>query len=147
MPISITITATSVAWYAAIISTLVLALQAINFWRDRVIVVLDIKPDIRVYGSGMHKEDTDYVSITVRNKGKRTVTIQSVGYITKGKKELNGLLTDSLDSRELLDGKSTMYLVEQSLIIGENIKCFVAYDQAGREFKGKLFRSSKKSTQ
>lgn len=143
MPISIEVTASAVAWYAAIISTMLMVIQIVNIVRDRVNVVLDITPNIRALGSGKYKEDTDYIMITVRNRGKRTVTIQSVGYVTKAKKDLNGLLTDSMETKELMDGKSTTYLVDQSLINANKIKHFVAYDQAGRAFKGKLPRGLK----
>lgn len=140
MPISITISATTVAWYAAIISTFLLVIQILNFLRDRINVVVEVKPNIRVYGPGEFKEDVDYINITVKNKGKRPVTIQSVGFVTKKKKNKDGLLTDSFTQRprELSDGKSTDYLVEQSLIDFDEIKYFVAYDQAGRKFKGKI---------
>jgi len=139
LPISITISSTTVSWYAAIISTFLLVIQVLNFLRDRVNVTVEVKPNMRVYGSSDYDDDTDFINIIVRNKGKRTVTIDSVGFVTKKRTEKNGLLSDSFTRgpRELSDGKSTNYLVKQSLINFDEIEYFVAYDQAGREFKGK----------
>ncbi len=89
-----------------------------------------------------HKPDTDYVVVKVINKGRRPVTIGSVGFITKGKIEKDAIINDSLigGSRELAEGKSTSYLMEQAAIDLDKIKYFVAYDLTGREFKGKLKR-------
>jgi hypothetical protein len=115
-----------------------LALQVLSLLRDRVNVVLEVTPNIRIIDPGRENTNTDYVRITVRNKGKRTVTIQSVGYITKKKKDLNGLFQESLIPRELMDGKSTMYLFRQDDLDLHEIKYFVVRDQAGRDFKGKL---------
>ncbi len=77
-----------------------------------------------------HKPDTDYVVVKVINKGRRPVTIGSVGFITKSKIEKDAIINDSLigGSRELAEGKSTSYLMEQAAIDLDKIKYFVAYD-------------------
>lgn len=133
------------SWYAAIISTFLLVIQILNFLRDRVNVVLEVKPNFRVYGLSLYEDDTDYIVITVRNKGRRTVTIQNVGFVTQKKTDKNGLLTDSFTQgpRELSEGKSTDYLVKQSIINFDEIKYFVACDQVGREFKSKSMARQK----
>jgi len=88
----------------------------------------------------MYQPDKDYIVITVINKGKRPVTISKVGYISKKGKGKHGILTDSFfrGSRELTEGKSTDYLIEQDLLDLSKIKYFVAYDLTGREYRGKL---------
>ena len=77
--------------------------------------------------------------ISVINSGRRPVTIEKVAGITRDKKEKNFILTDSLGARELTEGKSTDYLVEQDLI-GDlsKIKYFVAYDLTGGEHRIKV---------
>jgi len=144
-PITISITAGTVAWYAALISTTLLILRILEYCRERTNVVLKCEANHRVIG-GSYEEDKDYIVITVINKGRRPVTIQNVGYISKNIKDKHGILTDSLlkGSRELAEGKSTNYLLEQDQVNLEKIKYFVAYDQTGRQYKGK-FKSQKKN--
>ena len=147
LPISLTISANAVAWYAALVSTVLLIIRYLDYRKDRVNVILDCMPDYRVYGAtAPHKPDTDYILIKVINKGRRPVTIGNVGFITKGNNEKDALLSDSLREgpRELNEGKSTSYLMEQDAIDLNKIKYFVAYDLTGREFKGKLKRKKNK---
>ena len=116
LPISITVSANAVAWYAALVSTALLILRYLDYRKDRVNVKLDCRSDYRVYGdTAPYKPDTDYIMIKVINKGRRSVTIGNVGFITKGKKEKDAILNDSFQfgSRELAEGKSTDYLMEQ----------------------------------
>lgn len=143
-PITISITAGTVAWYAALISTTLLILRILEYCRERTNIVLKCVANRRVIG-GSYEEDKYYIVITVINKGRRPVTIQNVGYISKNKKDEHGILSDSLlrGSRELAEGKSTDYLLEQDQVNLEKIKYFVAYDLTGRLYKGKLKNQKK----
>jgi len=148
-PITILVTAGTVAWYAALISTALLIVKVLEYYRERTKVVLKCKGNYRVYGEGLYEKlyekDKDYVVITVINKGKRPVTIQNVGFSQRNRNDKEGILADSFKEgpRELSEGKSTDYLVQQDLIDLEKIKYFVAYDQTGRQYKGKLKRQKK----
>jgi len=142
-PITISVSADAVAWYAAIVSTGLLIIEFLRFWRERVNLVLKCKANCRLYGTATtwpYRADKDYIIITVINKGKRPVTIQNVGYVPKNKKDKSGILHDSLarGSRELTEGKSTDYLLQQDLVDLTKVKYFVAYDLTGRMYKGKL---------
>lgn len=134
--ISITINANVVAIYAAIVSTLVLIIQFLNYWNDRINIVLDYKTDYKIHGEN-YNPDKSYLLLTIRNKGKRPVTIEKVGYIANNKEDAHGIFTNSVlyGSRELSEGKATKYIVDQEEINLDKINYFVAYDQAGREYK------------
>jgi hypothetical protein len=106
---------------------------------DRINIVLDYKKDYKIHGKNYNSDKT-YLVFTIRNKGKRPVTIQNVGYIAKNKEDNHAIFSDSLiyGSRELSEGKSTKYYVDQEEIKLDEIKYFAAYDQAGREYKCKV---------
>lgn len=141
LPITISISADVVAWYAALVSTGMFFFEFLKYRRERVHVALECKLNYRIYGAGsQYAEGKNYIIIKVINRGIRPVTITTVGFITKNKEEGNGILSDSVrsGSRELTEGKSTDYLMEQDSVVLDKIKYFVAYDMTGREFKGKL---------
>lgn len=93
---TVTISASSVAWYGAIVSTMALLLNFLNYWDSRVQILVTVRKGYRVYPAvHPYKQDTNYVVVTVINKGRRPVTIGIVGW--KGKRnEQNGILSDSL---------------------------------------------------
>lgn len=134
-PISITITAETVAWYAAIISTTMLLLRLIELYRDKVNVKLKCEKNMGIIGN---PENIDYIMITVINNGKRPVTIGNVSFAMKNGKY--GIFSDSLTngSRELTEGKSTSYQIKQDSVNLNVVKYFFAIDKTGREFRGKL---------
>ena len=146
-PISITISANAIAWYAALVSTVLLIIRYLDYRKDRVNIVLDCRTDYLVHGAtAPYKPDTYYILVNVINRGRRPVTIGNVGFITKDKNGADGLLSDSFHPgpRELTEGKSTNYLIEQERIDLDKIKYFVASDLTGRQFKGKLKIKKKK---
>lgn len=147
LPITISVSAETIAWYAAIMATCSVILTFLKYLNDRVNVVLKCRADYRIGGQGdlhPYKRDTDYVVITVINKGKRPITIKSVHYVLKHKKDKckRGILTDSLIQpfRKIQGGESTDYLLEQKYADLDNVKYFIAYDATGRAYRGKLKR-------
>lgn len=139
--ITIEISASTVAWYAAIVATVSVIINVLRYLDDRVKLAIEVKAGMRTFGyNPSYKKDTDYILVTVINKGKRPVTIGNVGFITKDKKESNAILSDSAfpANREIKEGQSTDYMLEQSTVDLSKIKYFVAYDKTGREFRGKL---------
>ena len=79
------------------------------------------------------------------NRGKRPITITTVGYISKGKNTENGILTDSINNppKELKEGQFSSYLLKQDSINIGKIKYFVAYDATGRQFRYRIKRKDK----
>lgn len=140
-PINISISAEAIAWYAALISTILLVIRFLEYQENKINIVLKCKANYRVYpGNKMYPPNKNYIVVIVINKGKRPVTIQSVGFISKNKNDKNGILSDSLlrGRVKLTEGESMDYLLEQDSVNLEKIKYFVAYDLTGREYKGKL---------
>ena len=140
-PVTINISAEVVAWYAGIISTLALIIQLISYIGNKPKVKLKCRRGYRLLSAkSPYKPNTDYIMITAINVGRRPVSMKNVGFITKNKKDPNGLLTDSFmhGIRELTDGKSTDYLIEEGSVDLTKIKYFVAYDLTDREYRGKL---------
>lgn len=129
-----------VAWYAAVISTSLLILEIIKYFKDKSHVVLKCEAGQRIINSDIYDPDKDHMMITVINKGRRPVTIGNVGYIYKGEKSKGGILNDSLinGNRELTEGKSTQYLFQEALLDLKKVKYFVAYDKTGKIYKGKI---------
>jgi hypothetical protein len=81
-PIHVEITATVVAWYAAVVGTLSLFVAAHNAWRDRARIVVRARPGYIVPKSnpGLYDPSAKYISITVANRGRRPRTIDRVGF-------------------------------------------------------------------
>ncbi len=92
--LAITIEADFVAIYAAIVSTFVLVIQFLNYRNERVNVSMEYKTNYQIHGDNFYDLEKTYLVLTVRNKGKRSITIQNVGYIAK--KGNNGIIIDSI---------------------------------------------------
>jgi hypothetical protein len=136
----ITITADVVAWYAAIVATISVAVNAYGAWRDRAHLVVTARAGYRVTpGAHPYSPEKLYISVTVANRGRRPTTVSHVWLLLKGTKEMT-LLDDSFlqGSRELKEGTSTNYLLDQNLIRPENVKYVYAGDQTGRKWRGRL---------
>lgn len=90
---SLQITASTVAWYGAIVATLALAINLASFfyklWQDSERVKLKIMPNMRMFPSlPPHPADTDFVVYVAINKGLRAITITMAGFkYKKGKKK------------------------------------------------------------
>lgn len=137
----ITISATMVAWYGAIVATLSLVVSGYVAIRDRVRVRVEARPNFRVMGAqSEYDPEKNYICVTVANIGRRPVTIGSVALIRKGETGRYLLLSDSVreGARELSEGESTTYIAEQDELDHRNVSGVVAYDQSGRQWKGKL---------
>jgi len=139
--LDITITASVVAWYAAIVSTCSLTISAYVALRDRARLKVEASPDYFVTGPAAgYDPNKKYILVTVASIGRRPVTIEKVALMRK--KGLGGhhLLADSLSKgpRELTEGKSATYLLEQSRIDFDEIDHAVAIDSTGRHWRGKV---------
>ena len=84
----IEISATAVAWYGAIVSSLALGINFINLWRDRRRVKLEIMPRMKIFvmGAGTHQPvQPDRIIFRASNFGKRPVTITHHGIKLKSR--------------------------------------------------------------
>jgi len=136
-----------VAWYAAIVSTLGLFIQFLQYWfNEKIHIGMSYLMNMTNHGGMPHlfPPDKEYLKISIMNKGKRPITIGIIGYLPIDKKDTIGILPSSLDKKEILEGKSADYLIEQSSINFEKVKCFFAEDLTGRRFtlkykKGRIY--------
>ena len=128
---------------ALLISIVLAIIRILDYRRDRANIVLKCETDQYIVASGgqnPYKNGVKYFVVTVMNKGRRPVTITRVDYTPKNKKENYGTFADSFKPgfRELTEGKSTQYLVQQDKIPLDKIKYIVAIDTIDRKFKTKL---------
>jgi hypothetical protein len=136
----LTITADVVAWYAAIVATISVAVNAYGAWRDRSHLVVTARSGYRVTaGAHGYSPEKLYISVTVANRGRRPATVSHVWLDVKGMEE-KILLNDSLlhGSRELKEGAATTYALDQSSVQLENVNYVYAGDQTGRKWRGRL---------
>ena len=127
------------AWFGALLSSALALLRVLEFRRDSARVVVSYATGYEVLNSPDHDPDKTYAVVKVVNRGRRPVTITSIAALPKSRKDKVLMLMDALrGSRELLEGKSTEYLFEQDLMDFGRIKCFVAYDMTGKQYRCKV---------
>jgi len=138
---TIEISATAVGWYGAIVGTLALIINGLVAWRDRARIVVFGRARYKVTSGGPYDTDEDYIAITVENHGRRPRTIDRVGFKLRTSEPAKHVLAvDSVSKgpQELTEGRSHTWFVKQGEVNLENIEYIWAYDQTGKEFKGKL---------
>ena len=76
-----------------------------------------------------------YINITVSNRGRRPITVSTIGLVAAD--NTKWLVWDSKRQgpREVAEGKAVDYLAADE---GIALKRIIAYDQTGRQWKGKL---------
>ena len=134
---TITLTLTEIlAFWGAVAGSLGLFIHYLTFKRDRANIRLLIKTGYNVINSPQHDPKKVYTVITVSNKGRRVVTINSVGFVYL-KKKGGAILSDSFQSGriELGEGKSHDYLIEENLVDPREISYYAAYDAVGNTYK------------
>jgi len=75
---TVTITASAVAWYAAIVSTVSSAIQYANYLRDRVHIKVKVQKNMETVNDPIH-DGMLLTMVTVTNAGRRPVTVTNVG--------------------------------------------------------------------
>jgi hypothetical protein len=133
----------AVAWYGAVMSTLSFALALYVALRDRARLGITLQANMLTNEEQTeYSHDKPYVMVTVRNKGRRLVTISSVAFTTRGREGKNILLTNSVRPREIAEGKSESYLaLQEALPPLLKLKKVIVQDQAGRCWKRRVPRT------
>jgi hypothetical protein len=139
--LKIEISASVVAWYAAVISTVNLIVIGYNIWRDRAHIKIKYEPgmnllgDVSALGYNLEKK---YLSISVINRGRRPIRIEIASLKILKKKEF-ALLSDSfLERRKKViteDSPTTTFLVDQDHIDIKNVWYVLIVDGTGRKYK------------
>jgi hypothetical protein len=132
--ISIQISANVVAWYAAIVSTIGLAISLYTIWKDRAHVRISIHPNVRLMNAPPYNPNRTYIDITVRNRGRRPTKISTVSlklYRTRGYTLLSDSLYQHVNRVLTEENPRTNFFVEQDLIDPKRIEYVVLFDEAG----------------
>jgi len=140
----IEIAASTVAWYGAIVATISvvasIVLGMITLLRDRASIKIEISHGFLLYGPS--PSENLYIFIEASNKGRRPVTLTSVGF--KLKNGHNIVFTKSRElPKELTEGKSYQELVIKKEIERDcqKLKTSIKYawfkDATGKVYKGR----------
>lgn len=138
---TIEVSANVVAWYAAIVATIGLMVSGYNVWRDKARIKIKYEPSMNLLGDveayGFDKEKK-YLSISVINRGRRPIRIESASLKILNKKEF-ALLIDSFSERRnrIIDEKSptTTFLVDQSKVDLDSVWYVLITDGTGKSYK------------
>lgn len=123
-----------VAFWGAVTGTFSLAIAYFSYLRDAVSIRVNAKKDWFAVGHPTFNTDEKLVVVEVSNRGRRPVTITMVAYnyLTK----TGSVILPPIESRELLEGKSTRYVIKQSEVDDfSEISHFAAYDAVGNNYK------------
>jgi hypothetical protein len=85
--ISIQVSASVVAWYAAIVSTLGLGIALYTTWHDQARLRISITPNMMLRNVPQYDPNKAYIDITFRNRGRRPARISTISlklFRTKG---------------------------------------------------------------
>lgn len=131
--ISINISASSVAWYGAILASLTALKTIVDLLNDRRRIKIEWQFNMKMTDTN----DTFFV-VTVINKGRRPSKITHVATKSYGQKEI-ALLTDSFyhqEKRILTEQQpSTMYRVKQGNLSSEILWYVSVTDATGKEYR------------
>lgn len=124
---SFEISASTVAWYGAIVATAGTCISVINFLRDRPKIKIQFQKDMNIYGpQSIYPKDKTYISITVINKGRRPVNITKAGFRTLGATRKYTIFNDSFSThrnRVLTEESPTSdFMIEQDEKMLEMLK-------------------------
>lgn len=149
--VTIQISADTVAWYGAILSTIGLFSSIINYWNNRARVYLKFQSDMR----DLNDFDKPMVWVTAINKGNRPVKIKNAWLKIYG---VNDSLLLTQSSKEMIiderNPSTTIWSYQEGLDI-DNIYLACVSDERGRIYKKyikkfpeftKLWRLFKSST-
>ena len=136
--INISVSASAVAWYGAVVATVGFLVSLYNVWRDRARVKLDYSWNNFIVGDPT-KEDVEYLSVDVTNIGRRPVKITHVGAKEHGKTSTimfkDGFYRQEEDKILTERRPRTSYLIEQNDIKHKNIWYIFVIDARGKEFR------------
>ena len=138
---TIEISASTVAWYAAIIATLSAVVSAYNIFRDRAKLKIAVKPNMKFYPDAPPYGSKTYTIVTVTNTGRRPITVTHVWFETPNKAEQKLLIAGSVKQgpSELAEGKWANYPCVQSQLT-TSLRYVCISDSTGRLHRKRLSR-------
>lgn len=144
---SITITSGTVAWYGAILSTIVFLFEVFKFLKDRPALKIAYKTNQQIVaddGTGKFvnvEKGTDFWTVSVANTGTKDVIVTQVGVEWK-EKSGGAVLTKDYSGHvqrfTLVPGDSRTFTISEKLIDHTKVKKFWAKDGTGNEYKKRI---------
>jgi len=138
--IKIEISATTVAWYGAIVATMSAVIGILNYLRDRSKIKIRYKGGWKIIGQqALYDSAKTYFVITVINKGRRPIRIERAGIRMVGLEHPWFLLSDSfMPYRNKVlteENPTTEFLVSEELIDFSKAWYIAVKDATGREYR------------
>lgn len=138
------------AWYGAIIATMSVVVNILNYLRDRPCIAVIPERNQRIVGTRLYSPDKIYFIVSAINKGRRPVRIGKVGMRVVKDKTRFVLFGDSLyQSDRVLTEESprTQFIIEQDDDLLSRGRYVVVYDATGKAYVksihplGRLYRT------
>lgn len=144
--ITFNITAASVAWYAAVISTFSAVKAIVDMTNDRRRVKLSYRDDVTIENADAYGYESGerQFCIEVVNSGKRPIKLTNAGYFTKD--GMKHILSDSINplrqtTRTLTDlNPSTEYFCPAKKIKINDVWYIYVLDATGKNYKKYLIK-------
>jgi hypothetical protein len=133
--VHIDISASVVAAYAAVVSTITGAVQVINHFKDRASLLIQVQLNMEMVGDPRYKGMT-LTRIGISNNGRRPVTITNVGaYRLHPHKPFIVVDTRPALPCELTEGKQMTALMDQSDLDLAVMESWEVYTATGKTFR------------
>jgi hypothetical protein len=129
--------ATVVAFYGAILSTITASVQLAHFLRDRVRVRVTVHRNRVIVGDPRRDPKELLIEVTATNVGRRPVTITTMGALRLYPHQTHYVFPDIIPQLpcELTEGKYVQTLLPQKGFDFENISSWEAYSTTGKIFR------------
>lgn len=126
---TLTISASVVAWYGAILSSIAICLQIANFLRDRKAALISIQRKMKMYGDPRYTGT--YTVVSIVNIGRRPFTLSNVGLVNLAGG--GAIFTDVRPPLpcQLSEGQRAQAIVDETGVNFDEIRSFEAYDAGG----------------
>ena len=133
-PVEITISASIVAWYAAIVASIGAVIQTASYLRDRSRLKVAFQRDMQFVNDPRHPDDMTFTVITITNIGRRPIMVRNAFMQRPGNR--GAVFTDVQPAIpcELSEGKFITVAVDQAQLDLNDVAYFAASDSAGRVF-------------
>lgn len=126
-----------IAVYGAVTGTIGTVLAVLNYRRDRAKLKISIIHQRKLLNAApQYKANTLYTCVNIANAGRRPITITNVGFSFISFKG-GAVLSDSMvhGSREIFEGKSADFLMDEEGINQKEIAYFYVIDGVGKQYK------------
>lgn len=140
--IKIEISANTVAWYGAILATVGFILGLLNYLRDNAKIKVEVSEGWLTLGDSL---SDDQIIIKAINTGRRTITLNNVGFILRGGGSIIIPHPENITfPYELREGKSVLVYTDKMSLLNElkNKKKEIKYawfiDATGKIYKTKF---------